>query len=323
MLINSVVYDDGCVVVELVLDGVFEVLVQQFGFVWIVLCDLIDDEFDWLQCEFGLLLLVVEDVCKGYQCFKVEEYGDMLFVVMYLFEVQFDGDLQVGEVYVFVGLCFVVLVWYNSQQGFLGVCGWVECELQLLCQGLGFVFYVLMDVVVDCYFLFIDVVEVELEQFEVIMFQFCQDCQVVVQWLFGFKQCLVMLCYVVMLLLEVMFKLYGGWVLVVCKVLQDYFCDVYDYLLCIQVSIDVVCEIIIVVIQVNFIFVIIDEFLVIKCLVVWVVIFVVFIVLVGIWGMNFDKMFELKWVWGYLMVLSVIVFVSGVLYWCFKCFGWL
>jgi magnesium transporter len=39
--------------------------------------------------------------------------------------------------------------------------------------------------------------------------------------------------------------------------------------------------------------------------------------------MNFEKMPELKWAFGYPMALGVILLVSGALYWRFKRLGWL
>lgn len=323
MLINSAVYDDGRVVAEPALDGVSEALAQQSGFVWIALRDPTDDELDRLQRELGLPPLAVEDARKGHQRPKVEEYGDMLFAAMHLLEAEPDGDLQVGEVHVFVGPRFVVSVRHNSQQGFLGVRGRAEREPQLLRQGPGFVFYALMDAVVDRYFPLIDEVEAELEQLEATMFQPRQDRQAVVQRLFGLKQRLATLRHAVTPLLEVTSKLHGGRVPVVCKALQDYFRDVYDHLLRIQASIDAARETIIAATQVNLTLVTIDESLVTKRLAAWAAIFAASTALAGIWGMNFDKMPELKWAWGYPMALSAIVLVSGALYWRFKRLGWL
>lgn len=323
MLINSAVYDDGRVVAEPALDGVSEALAHQPGFVWIALRDPTDDELDRLQRELSLPPLAVEDARKGHQRPKVEEYGDMLFAAMHLLEAQPDGNLQVGEVHVFVGPRFVVSVRHNSQQGFLGVRGRAEREPQLLRQGPGFVFYALMDAVVDRYFPLIDVVEAELEQLEATMFQPRQDRQAVVQRLFALKQRLATLRHAVTPLLEVTSKLHGGRVPVVCKALQDYFRDVYDHLLRIQASIDAARETIIAATQVNLTLVTIDESLVTKRLAAWAAIFAASTALAGIWGMNFEKMPELKWAWGYPMALGAIALVSGALYWRFKRLGWL
>ena len=66
--------------------------------------------------------------------------------------------------------------------------GRAEREPELLRQGPGFVFYALMDAVVDRYFPHMDAIEAELEKLESTMFQPRQDRQAVVQQLFGLKQ---------------------------------------------------------------------------------------------------------------------------------------
>lgn len=322
MLINSAIYDDGRIVAEPGLEGVSDALQSRQGFVWIALRDPTDEELDRLQQELDLPPLAVEDARKGHQRPKVEEYGDILFAVMHLLEVGSDG-LQIGEVHVFVGPRFVVSVRHNSQQGFLGVRGRCEREPDLLRQGPGFVFYALMDAVVDRYFPLMDAIEAELEQLEETMFQSGQDRQTVVQKLFALKQRLGTLRHAVTPLLEVTAKLHGGRVPNVCKALNDYFRDVYDHLVRIQASLDAARETIIAATQVNLTLVTIDESLVTKCLAAWAAIFAASTALAGIWGMNFERMPELKWAFGYPMALGAIALVSGALYWRFKRLKWL
>ena len=43
----------------------------------------------------------------------------------------------------------------------------------------------------------------------------------------------------------------------------------------------------------------------------------------GIYGMNFEFMPELKWQYGYFIVLAVIITTCAVLFWRFKKYGWL
>jgi magnesium transporter len=43
----------------------------------------------------------------------------------------------------------------------------------------------------------------------------------------------------------------------------------------------------------------------------------------GIYGMNFEHMPELKWTYGYYLVIGVIVAICATLYVQFRCNGWL
>ncbi|MFG6416549.1 magnesium and cobalt transport protein CorA [Roseateles sp. DC23W] len=323
MLINSAVYDDGRMVAEPALDDVSEALhAQPTGFVWIALRDPTDDELARLQHELDLPPLAVEDARKGHQRPKIEEYGDITFAAMHLLESGPDG-LEVGEVHVFVAPRFVVSVRHRSNQGFLGVRGRAEREPELLRQGPGFVLYALMDAVVDRYIPLMERIEGDLESLEATMFQPQQDRQAVVQKLFALKQQLATLRHAVTPLLEVAAKLHGGRVPMVCKSMQDYFRDVYDHLVRIQGSLDAARETIIAATQVNLTLVTVDESLVTKRLAAWAAIFAASTALAGIWGMNFEKMPELKWAYGYPMALATIALVSGALYWRFKRLRWL
>ena len=322
MLINSAVYEDGRLVAEPSLEGVSEALKSTAGFVWIALRDPSDDELELLQKELVLPPLAVEDARKGHQRPKLEEYGDITFAAMHLIDSGPEG-LEVGEVHVFVGPRFAVSVRHRSNQGFLGVRGRAEREPELLRLGPGFVLYALMDAVVDRYLPLMDGIEAELETLEATMFQPHQDREAVVQKLFALKQRLATLRHAVTPLLEVTAKLHGGRVPVVCKAMQDYFRDVYDHLVRIQASIDAARETIIAATQVNLTLVTIDESLVTKRLAAWAAIFAASTALAGIWGMNFEKMPELKWAWGYPMALGTIALVSGALYWRFKRLKWL
>ena len=76
-------------------------------------------------------------------------------------------------------------------------------------------------------------------------------------------------------------------------------------------------------IQVNLSMVTIEESETTKRLAAWAGIFAVATAFVGVWGMNFEHMPELKWGWGYPLALGVIAAVCGVMYWRFRKAGWL
>ena len=76
-------------------------------------------------------------------------------------------------------------------------------------------------------------------------------------------------------------------------------------------------------IQVNLAMVAIEESETTKRLAAWAAIFAVSTAMAGIWGMNFERMPELKWAWGYPMALGLIASAAALLYWRFKRVGWL
>src|SRR5512134_1250270 len=144
MLINCVAYQHGRKLADIDVDDIAEWLGKPDCFVWVALRDATDAELAHMQQEFGLHDLAIEDARKGNQRPKVEEYGPMVFVAMQLLEVE-HGEVQVGEVDIFVGPNFVLSVRNRSKHHFLGVRERCEREPELLAHGSGFVFYALMD----------------------------------------------------------------------------------------------------------------------------------------------------------------------------------
>src|SRR5450432_1781970 len=166
MLINCAAYKDGAKLADCPIDEISEYLAQPGCFVWVALKDATPEELSKMQQEFGLHELAVEDARHGHQRPKIEEYDATIFAVLQTVEMGPTDDLVIGEVDIFVGKNFVLSARNRTQQGFLGVRARAEREPHLLKHGPAFVFYALMDAVVDRYFPIIDALESELEQIE-------------------------------------------------------------------------------------------------------------------------------------------------------------
>lgn len=321
MLINCVAYQDGRKLADIDVDDIAEWLARPGCFVWVALRDATEDELRQMQDEFKLHELAVEDARKGHQRPKMDEYGDTLFVVMQLLELR-DGEIEAGEVAVFVGPNFVLSLRNRSAQHFLGVRERCEREPELLRLGAGFVLYALIDAVVDRYFPLLDTIETELEAIEGQIFE-AGSARTNIRRLYELKRRAAALRHAVAPLLEVASKLHGGRVPAVCLPVQDYLRDVHDHLVRINAAIDAIRETIGTAIQVNLSMVTIEEGETTKRLAAWAAIFAVSTMLAGIWGMNFEKMPELKWTYGYPMAIGLIAAAAGFLYWRFRRAGWL
>jgi magnesium transporter len=320
MLVNCVVYQHGRKVADIEVDDIDQWLHKPDCFVWVALRDATDDELLQMQREFDLHELAIEDARKGNQRPKIEEYGAVVFVAMQLLEIE-HGEVRIGEVDIFVGINFVLSVRNRSQQHFLGVRERCEREPELLARGSGFVFYALMDAVVDRYFPLLDTMETELEEIESQIFE-PGAARRNIERLYGLKRRATVLRHAVAPLLEVAGKLHGGRVPAVCANTQEYFRDVHDHLARINTAIDAIRDTIGTAIQVNLSMVTIEESETTKRLAAWAAIFAVSTALAGIWGMNFEKMPELKWAYGYPMALAIIAAAAGFLFWRFRKAGW-
>ena len=322
MLINCVAYQEGKKLADIPIADISDYLVRTDCFVWVALRDPTDAELHVMQQEFSLHELAVEDARHGHQRPKIEEYGDSIFAVMQLFEMDDKGELNIGELSIFIGGNYVLSVRNRSCQDFMGVRDRCERAPNLLRQGSGFVFYALMDAVVDRYFPLIDALESELETIEGEIFV-KGSARDNIQQMYGLKRNAMLLKHAVSPLMEAVSKLHGSRVPRVCSSSQEYFRDVYDHLTRINASIENIRDTIGTAVQVNLSMVTIEENETTKRLAAWAGIFAVATAFAGVWGMNFKNMPELQWDYGYPAALLFISTVCALLFRRFKRAGWL
>ena len=321
MLINCVAYENGTRLADVSVEDISDYIQRPNCFVWVALKEAEPSELVKMSEEFGLHELAVEDASSGHQRPKIEEYGDSLFAVVHTVELV-NGELNVGELDVFVGENYVLSARNRSQQGFLGVRARCEREPELLRQGPAFVLYALMDAVVDRYFPVVNSLEQELETIEERIFNAGSE-RANIERLYQLKRKVLVLKHAVAPLMDATGKLFGGRVPSLCSNTQEYFRDVYDHLYRINTSIDTIRDTISTAIQVNLSMVAIDESEVNKRLAAWAAIFAVATAFAGIWGMNFKVMPELQWEYGYPAAIGIMICVCSYLYYRFKKSGWL
>jgi magnesium transporter len=118
-------------------------------------------------------------------------------------------------------------------------------------------------------------------------------------------------------------KLYGGRVPEVCAGTQEYFGDVYDHLLRINQSIDSLREMVTTAISVNLSLITVKENETVQRLAAYAALVAVPTMIAGVYGMNFDYMPELEWVWGYPFALGLMVVLDVYLFYRFRRAKWL
>jgi magnesium transporter len=322
-LVNCVAYRDGSKLADVAVAEISDYLKLPDTFVWVALRDVGMDELAQLQEEFGLHPLAVEDAQHGHERPKIEEYGDSLFVVMHLLE-RVNGDLNVGEVDVFVGPNYVVSLRNRSSQNFLGVRERCEHEPELMKQGPGFVLYALMDAVVDRYFPILDLLESDLETIEGSIFSPERGvARGNILALYELKRKVTNLKHAIAPLLDAAGHLQSARAPRVCVNTLEYFRDVIDHLTRLNASIDTIRDTISTAMAVNLSMVAIEENEMTKRLAAWAGIFAIATMFAGIWGMNFHYMPELDWRWGYPAAIGLILGSCGYVWWRFRKAGWL
>ena len=321
MLVNCVAYQEGKKLTDIQKQEIGDYVKRPDCFVWVALRDADATELAEMKREFGLHELAVEDACHGHQRPKIDEFGDSLFAVLKTLELV-GTELHEGELHVFVGPNYVLSNRSHTEKGFMEVRARCEREPHLLRHGSAYVLYALMDAVVDRYFPVIDALESELETIEEGIFK-GGSARDNIKALYGLKQRLATLRHATGPLVEAVGKLYGGRVPMVCTGMAEYFRDIYDHLVRLNQSIDTARDTIVTAISVNLSMIGLQENETTKKLASYAALLAIPTLIVGIYGMNFVDMPELKWRFGYPFVLGLMIAIDVYLYFRFRRINWL
>ncbi|MFD7281806.1 magnesium and cobalt transport protein CorA [Streptomyces sp. NPDC059862] len=172
-VVQAVVYQDGVRVSSPagLAETYRELREQPSGMAWIGLARPTEGELLSLAEEFDLHPLAVEDAMEAHQRPKLERYGDTLFVVLraarYL---DAPEEVEFGELHVFVGPDFVITVRHGAAPDLSAVRHRMEETPELLKLGPEAVLYAILDAVVDGYVPVVTGVQNDIDEIETEVF---------------------------------------------------------------------------------------------------------------------------------------------------------
>jgi magnesium transporter len=151
-IVDNAVYVDGRRTAPPSLEDTFETLREHGGVAWIDLYRPSEAELRAVAQEFQLHPLAVEDAVHAHQRSKLDRYDDAVFVVVhparYLDDVE---EVEFGELHAFVGPDFVVTVRQAESPDVGAVRARLEADPRLLRRGPVSILHALLDQVVDEY----------------------------------------------------------------------------------------------------------------------------------------------------------------------------
>ncbi len=324
MIVDSALYHHG---VREVADGSWAralatARTRDRSFMWVGLHDPTQDELDQVAVEFGLHKLAVEDALNAHQRPKLEEYDDSLFLV--LKTVRYDEDTQqieLGDVMLFVGDSFVVSVRHGRARALADVRKRLEAHQEILDCGPSSVMYAIVDRVVDDYTEIAVEVEEDIEEVEERVFspERTNDAARI----YNLKREVVEFRRAVLPLVDPLAKLAAGSVPHVHERMRPFFRDIADHAIRVSDQVQSFDDLLTSVLTANLAQVGVQQNSDMRRISAWVAIAVVPTMIAGIYGMNFDHMPELDWLWGYPVVLLVMAGACSALYRGFRRSGWL
>ncbi|MFE6618575.1 magnesium/cobalt transporter CorA [Streptomyces sp. NPDC057740] len=330
-VVNCVTYRDGVRVPESgdLVDVVQRVRKRGGGFVWLGLHEPTDQEFAGIAELFALHPLAVEDAVEAHQRPKLERYDQTLFAVFktvcYVEHEELTATSEVvntGEIMVFVGQDFVITV-RHGRHGSLGpLREELESSPEQLCKGPAAVLHAIADHVVDDYLNVIDSVQEDIDEVETDVFAE-NGARADPGRIYQLKRELLELKRAVVPLSRPLEELATAPIRVVEPEIQAYFRDVSDHLLRAKEQIFAFDELLNSILQAHLAQVTVSQNEDMRKITAWAAIIAVPTMVCGVYGMNFEHMPELRWTFGYPLVLCVISVACLVLYRGFRRNGWL
>jgi len=325
MIVDCAVYDGGRRRTgSLDLHDAFKAGRGEDAFVWIGLYEPTPDELDSVTREFELHELAVEDAIKAHQRPKLEIYGDSLFLVLKTARyVDSEEVVELGEILVFLGHHFVVTVRHGPATDLGDVRGKVEGDSDRLAQGPGAVLHAIVDRVIDDYGPAIEGLQNDIEEVEEQVFSPERSAGRITERIYKIKREVLEFIRATAPLVDPVARLAAGRHDQIHPESRAYFRDVNDHLIRMHGQLEGFRDLLTSVLEANLTQVSVRQNEDMRKIAAWVAMAAVPTMIAGIYGMNFDHMPELRWIYGYPAVLALMAFVCGSMFRGFKRNGWL
>ncbi|MBA2598739.1 MAG: magnesium/cobalt transporter CorA [Chloroflexota bacterium] len=303
------------------LEDLSELVTDEKSTVWVDVIDPTKEEIARIGKRFEFHPLALEDVERGGQRPKIDQYDGFQFIVFYGLTTELDR-CRSHEVNIFVGKHFMV-TFHDSHLAVITETAerWHTNVGAMGNRGVGFLLYSLLDALVDGYFPVLDDIAERADTLEeTIILQGQPSLQAEILQL---RRELLMIRRVAGPERDVMNVLVRRDPPLFGRKELAYFQDVYDHLLRITDSVDIYRDMLSSVLDANLSMVSYTLNIVVKRLTSSSIILMSMTLVAGIYGMNFVFMPELDWRLGYPFALGLMVIIALIEYRLFKRIGWL
>ena len=291
-------------------------------FDWVGLVEPNAAEMHWVSERYGLHPLAVEDALTPRHAPKAEPYGKQLFIIARTAAMGEGEGIAYGQTAIFLGPDFIVTVRLGSTRAHIDLRAELEAKPDRLAEGPDLVLYELLDFIVAGYDPLFDTLEGivgEMEDRAVDTF----PSQARIRRIFRLRRVLRQCENSAGRMEEVAAKLAQVEQPAIDPAARPYFRDVYDHARRAVSRARAMTETLVSIIEVASLLEQSRQGLITRQLAAWAAILAVPTAVAGIYGMNFDFMPELRWHYGYFILLGLLAAICGLLYWRFRRIGWL
>lgn len=290
--------------------------------VWVDVEDPGPDELSALMEDFAFHPLAMEDVAKGEQRPKVDEFKGYLFVVTYtVLPGDTATDFRATEVNLFIGRNYVVSIHRQRVPALEDAMGRWSRGGEMLREGVGFLVYTVMDAMIDAYFPLIDGIEDQMDKSEDEIFSRGREGGV--ENLLKLKRTLVRLRRVLYPMREAFHVFLRRDQPLFAPSTHVYFQDVYDHVLRILDALDMERDMVTAALDAHLTVVSNRLNATMKTLTVITVIVAIAGSIFGAWGMNVPGLPLAEHPWGFWLVLGGTVALSLAAWQLSRMRGWI
>jgi magnesium transporter len=271
---------------------------------------------------FGLHGLVMEDILNTDHRPKIENHGDYIYIVLKM--LQYDEERQETrseQLSLIVGRQYVLAFQERVGDVFDGVRNRLRTGRGIRQKPADYLAYALIDAIVDNYFLLLEKFGDEVEQLEEEVLT--HPTPATLARIHHFKREMLLLRKSVWPLREVLSSLSRDESPLISQETRFFLRDVYDHSIHIIDTIETMRDLLSGMLDLYMSSISQRMNEIMKTLTIFASIFMPLTFIAGVYGMNFDYMPELRWFWGYPIVLAVMALIAGGLVLLFKTRKWM
>ena len=314
-------YHDGKVIGKIDMSKPIPPVSKPGDFIWIGLHEPGDGVLKRVQEHFGLHPLAVEDALDPKHLPKVEAYGDHLFLVVRTPRLEGDKIIY-GNTAIFMGRQFIITVRHGSERSHSPVRAQLEATPWLLKQGPDYVLHAILDYIVDGYNDLVDSMEdkvLAMEDRAVDNFLGRAETARI----FMLRRELFRLQRILGPTEDLTSRFINLEMPQIDANIYPFMRDLLDHVRRLVYRVEGLRDTLTSVIETSGLLEQQRQGAITRQLAAWAAILAVPTAIAGIYGMNFDIMPELRWKYGYYVVVGVMATICLSLYVRFKRAGWL
>lgn len=295
------------------------------GFLWIDLDNGSPSQLALLEQAFHLHPLLIEDAASHNGRVKIEEYPGYLFAVVravrFVRETEDPHDIETYNLACVLGPNYLVTVHGSHAPGVDAVWERIQRSPDLLERGAARTMHAVLDASVDAYFPIVDQLDEFIDSIEERVFVRFDDA--VRHDIFGVKRLVLQLKRHLAPQREVFNFLTNRPCALVSPEVQVYFRDIYDHVIRLNESLDTYRDLVSSTMEAYLTQISNRLNVVTKGLTVVATLSVPFVVVSGMWGMNFASIPLSNWPHGFWVMFAIQLGLGGALVWLLRKRGWL